>query len=158
MIPTTREECRRAFLFSNFTVLGFPELAPNMTLEHFYQEAKTLDREWKLRIRSAATASKARQLGNGCPIQTYWERLKLDVMRKLLERKFRREPWRTKLATFEGELVEWNDWHDTFWGKCICPTHGGRGLNVLGQMLTQIRGNIRDGREPNDYQRGAAGS
>ena len=38
------------------------------------------------------------------------------------------------LATGEQELVEGNNWNDTFWGMCR-----GKGKNMLGNILMKIR-------------------
>ena len=42
------------------------------------------------------------------------------------------------LATGDAELIEGNNWGDTYWGKC-----NGQGLNRLGILLMQIRDYIR---------------
>lgn len=39
------------------------------------------------------------------------------------------------------DIVEGNQWHDTFWGVC-----NGVGQNNLGQILMNVRGILRDER------------
>jgi len=65
------------------------------------------------------------------------------VMRELLLRKFEQEVFRRRLLAWQGPIVEWNTWHDTRYGKCTCPRHNGEGENILGQLLTEIREELR---------------
>lgn len=63
---------------------------------------------------------------------------KLRVMHRLLLQKFnpksRSELADRLIATGDTDLVEDNDWGDTFWGRC-----NGVGENHLGKLLMQIR-------------------
>ena len=62
----------------------------------------------------------------------------LKVMRYALEYKFAPETsWGKKLKNYNGEIVEWNNWGDKFWGRCIFT---GEGENWLGKILTEIKG------------------
>ncbi len=39
-----------------------------------------------------------------------------------------------------GEIVEYNHWHDNFWGDCLCDRCKHiDGENMLGKMLMAIR-------------------
>lgn len=68
-----------------------------------------------------------------------WEEVKLGVMEGLLREKFSDPELRRKLlATGERELVEGNDWGDSFWGVCA-----GRGKNHLGRLLMKLREELR---------------
>lgn len=70
-----------------------------------------------------------------------WESIKIDVMRDILMDKFNDPGLRTKLlATGDAMLVEGNSWGDEFWGRCE-----GRGYNILGVILMEIRGYYRLG-------------
>jgi predicted NAD-dependent protein-ADP-ribosyltransferase YbiA (DUF1768 family) len=42
------------------------------------------------------------------------------------------------LETGDAELIEGNDWGDTFWGVC-----GGKGNNFLGKLLMEVRKELR---------------
>ena len=42
------------------------------------------------------------------------------------------------LDTGDTELIEGNNWHDTFWGVCK-----GKGQNNLGKILMEVRKDIR---------------
>jgi predicted NAD-dependent protein-ADP-ribosyltransferase YbiA (DUF1768 family) len=66
------------------------------------------------------------------------------VMRQALEIRWSREPYRSRLlATGDEQLVERTTWHDTYWGICTCPKHGGVGENMLGRLLVQVRSQLR---------------
>lgn len=47
------------------------------------------------------------------------------------------------LATGDEELVEGNTWHDRTWGRCVCSKCGGQGQNLLGQLLMELREEIK---------------
>jgi ribA/ribD-fused uncharacterized protein len=67
---------------------------------------------------------------------------KLAVMQFALRHKFKENTsWGKKLLeTGDQEIVEWNNWNDTFFGKDIKT---GKGANHLGIMLMQIRNEIK---------------
>lgn len=70
-----------------------------------------------------------------------WDDDKLLLMAHLLQRKFRDAEMRTRLEqTGDKYLVEGNTWDDTLWG-----VSGGRGRNLLGLMLMDMRKQFRDG-------------
>ncbi len=79
----------------------------------------------------------ARKFGRKVKLRSDWEEVKLIIMYELLEEKFyRNEKLREALKkTGNIEIVEDND--DTFWGVC-----NGKGQNMLGRMLMEIRENI----------------
>lgn len=105
------------------------------TTEHLYQAAKTTDPCEMIRILMARTPGDAKRLGARCRMRDDWERIKIGVMRQVLEYKFQ-DPQLAKklLATRDAELVEGNTWGDKFWGVC-----GGVGLNTLGLLLMERR-------------------
>ena len=66
-------------------------------------------------------------------------------MRDALRLKFAIPELREKLiATSDEELCEGTTWHDRFWGICTCDRCGGRGENHLGQLLMEIRKEIKE--------------
>jgi predicted NAD-dependent protein-ADP-ribosyltransferase YbiA (DUF1768 family) len=68
-------------------------------------------------------------------IRPDWDKIKLSVMRAILEAKFRRPDLMNRLIhTFPKEIVEDNNWHDTYWGVCE-----GVGENHLGELLMEVR-------------------
>jgi hypothetical protein len=85
-------------------------------------------------------AGDAKGLGNTVPLRDDWDRIKDSVMWDLLKVKFHTPELRSKLMlTKPHELVEGNDWHDLYWGKCSCAVHHLEGQNKLGIFLMQVR-------------------
>lgn len=90
------------------------------------------------------TPGQAKRLGRGVTLRSDWGQVKVAVMLGLLRQKFAHPHLAEMLlATSDEVLVEGNRWHDTFWGKCHCPRHRGKGLNQLGKLLMQVRKEIR---------------
>ena len=82
-------------------------------------------------------------MGKTVVLRKDWEPQKVNVMLDLLRRKFRQPDLRKMLLdTGDQKLVEGNGWHDNFWGKCICAKCP-KGKNVLGQLLMQVRSELR---------------
>jgi ribA/ribD-fused uncharacterized protein len=105
------------------------------TLEHAYQASKTTDIPSQRLICICSRPSEAKRLGRKAPISADWELRKLRVMEELLRIKFSDETMRYLLQdTGDEELVEGNNWGDTFWGVC-----NGVGENHLGKLLMKIR-------------------
>ena len=129
------------FESSPFTVDGitFP------TVEHWFQAFKTLDLQEFRNIIAAETPGKAKRMGRHTTLRPDWEEVKVDVMREGLRKKFAIPELRTKLlATGDEELMEGNTWHDRTWGRCVCSKCGGQGQNLLGQLLMELREEIRN--------------
>lgn len=104
--------------------------------EHAYQAAKTLNMHArKIFTLPGMTPAMAKHLGQALLIRPNWDKIKLVVMNDILEAKFSC-PWLRKwlLETGDAELIEGNEWGDTFWGVC----HG-KGSNFLGKMLMDLR-------------------
>jgi N-glycosidase YbiA len=109
------------------------------SVEHAFQAAKTLNEQERLAIQQAKTPSEAKKLGRKATMRSDWEATKIEVMHSLLVQKFMLRPdlCVKLLGTGSAELVEGNDWNDTFWGVCR-----GRGHNHLGKLLMQVRADI----------------
>lgn len=113
------------------------------TVEAYFQAAKSLDfeiREWI----SKMPPNEAKYAGRMVAIRSDWEDVKLDVMRRALHQKFFSDTFDSLfdlqiLRSIAGEIIEWNDWHDVTWGRCICPKHNFEGRNLLGSLLMEIR-------------------
>ena len=82
------------------------------------------------------TPSAAKRLGRRVPLRIDWEEVKDDIMLAIVRDKFtRNKGCREKLIqTGDAYLEEANDWGDTYWG-----TVNGKGVNMLGQILMQVR-------------------
>jgi len=75
-----------------------------------------------------------------------WEDIKLEVMYKLLVKKFTQEPFRTKLlATGNENIQEGNFWNDTFWGVDL-KQNPNIGENNLGRLIMYIRILLKQGK------------
>ena len=137
--------------FSNMLPLDQPfryQGTSYATVENFYQAMKLPTDAVALRQQIAAMnpfeAKKAIRDASRFHFRADWTpELSLKVMEFALRKKFAPgTSWHAKLlATGQEELsrqeiVEWNNWGDTFWGKDIA-THIGQ--NHLGQLLMAIR-------------------
>ena len=112
------------------------------SVEHAYQAYKFFPNEEMMdRIANAPTASMAKKLGKQKGIRSDWDECKIDIMTKLVRRKFESSYYLRSLLikTNDEELVEGNWWGDTFWGKCY-----GNGENHLGKILMKIRDEIKE--------------
>jgi ribA/ribD-fused uncharacterized protein len=109
------------------------------TVEHAYQAAKSTNPEERLHILRAATPGEAKRLGRRVVyVRHDWAEAKLGIMEDLLRQKFRHPQLREFLQVTAGtEIVEGNEWGDTFWG-----TYRGEGENHLGRLLMKIRDEI----------------
>lgn len=83
----------------------------------------------------------AKRMGRQCKLRADWEEIKLQVMETLLRQKFHSEinPALAQLLknTRDYELIEGNNWGDTFWGVCNKV-----GKNHLGRLLMLIRSDL----------------
>lgn len=83
----------------------------------------------------------AKKLGRRVNLRNNWAEIKVDIMKDILWSKFNdNEILHDIMADkrFTEPIVEENTWHDTYWGVC-----GGKGENVLGKLLTEIRNKIQ---------------
>lgn len=110
------------------------------TTEHAYQAAKTTDKALRLLMSRATTPGQVKRMGKKMQVREDWNDIREDVMRDLLIQKFsKREFSALLLSTLDMEIEETNTWNDTFWGVCR-----GVGQNKLGQLLMQIRADLRE--------------
>lgn len=128
------------WIFSNFSpcvVMLDEELYP--TVENAFQAAKTLDPKTRV-IFSSVSAANAKKLGREIKLRPDWEKVKIEIMKGLLEQKFTPSgfPREHLLKTGDEELIEGNTWGDKFWGKVL---GNGKwiGENHLGKLLMEIR-------------------
>lgn len=112
------------------------------TSEHYYQSMKFVGTKWEKKVREAETPMECATLGRNkkLPLRRDWESVKDDIMRKVVEDKFRQHPELVKqlLATGEARLVE-RTTDDLYWG---CGDSG-KGKNMLGIILMEIRAKLR---------------
>lgn len=65
-----------------------------------------------------------------------WDNYKLIAMANALHAKFSNRFLLTQLKAIKEDIIHDNYWHDTYWG-----VSNGKGKNILGKMLMNIRDN-----------------
>ena len=108
------------------------------TVEHAYVYSKTLvpeEQELFLAEMNELSPGQAKKLGKSLTLRPDWEDVRLNIMRDLTLQKYKIPYYRDKLlATGDAEIIEGNDWGDTFWGK-----YRGHGENNLGKIIMETR-------------------
>lgn len=112
------------------------------TSEHYFQAQKFHDVAYRERIRTAHSPMDAANLGRDRKqkLRRDWESVKVDVMRNAVRAKFSQHAELTALllSTGDAKLVE-HTTNDAYWGD----GGDGRGRNMLGQILMQVREALR---------------
>ena len=118
-----------------------PVILDDMTfpnVENAYQAAKCADKSYMASFISM-TAVEAKHAGRRVVVRSDWDTVKASIMDNLLRQKFAHSSLKQKLIDLsDDEIVEDNYWGDTYWGRC-----NGKGENVLGQLLMNIREECR---------------
>lgn len=112
------------------------------TVEHFYVAMKSLDENVRLKVSNISKPGKAKIYGRRINLRPDWNEIKLKVMKYGLMIKFNDSYLMNLLnETNSWEIVEFNYWHDNYWGKCICNRCINKvKLNNLGVLLMDLRG------------------
>ncbi|MBL8299906.1 MAG: NADAR family protein [Rhodanobacteraceae bacterium] len=112
------------------------------TSEHYFQAQKFHDAAYRERIRNTHSPMEAANLGRDRrqKLRGDWESVKVEVMRKALRAKFTQHDELTALllSTGDATLVE-HTTNDSYWGD----GGDGRGRNMLGQLLMQLRDELQ---------------
>jgi len=113
------------------------------TTEHYFQAQKFRDQAQQEAIRRAKTPKIAATMGRDRKkkLRRDWESVKVDVMRKAVREKFTQDPQLREmlLSTGDQELVE-HTARDKYWGD----GGDGRGRNILGRILMNVREELRE--------------
>lgn len=114
------------------------------SVEHAYQACKEIDKNARFLFVNCGNAFVAKKLGKKIlennRIRKDWDKIKLELMNKLIRIKFNIPELKILLLnTRNEELIETNYWNDTYWGVC-----NGIGENNLGKILMQVRNEIRN--------------
>lgn len=113
------------------------------TSEHAYQSQKYKGTAWETKVRKAKGPMEAATIGRdkSGPLRRDWESVKDNVMREVVEAKFRQHPELTKqlLETGDAKLVE-KTTDDMYWG---CG-NSGTGKNMLGIILMEVRNKLKN--------------
>ena len=116
------------------------------TSEHYYQSQKFAGTSWESKVRKVEGPMEAATLGRSKdgPFRKDWDGIKDNVMRKVVEAKFRQhsELARQLLETGDAKLVE-RTTTDLYWG---CGDSG-TGKNMLGVILMEVREKLRKEQE-----------
>ncbi len=125
---------------SNFAVVTIEyEGVTYFSTEVAYQASKTLNIKARRAMARLATPGGARHVGGVLQLRPDWDEVKLKVMEDITRLKFSQEPYCSQLlATGDEQLIEGNNWGDTFWGVCK-----GKGENNLGKIIMKIRNESR---------------
>lgn len=111
------------------------------TSEHYFQAQKFAGTPHEDELRKAKSAMQVARMGRQRtrPLRRDWESVKDNVMREAVRAKFSQHPELTELllATGERKLVE-HTTNDAYWGD-----GGGPGRNMLGQILMEVRSQLR---------------
>jgi len=112
--------------------------------EHFFQASKAGNTEDFEYVRASATAAQSKKRGREIKMRGDWDNVKNTIMTQGLRAKFADPELRQRLLdTGDAALIEGNNWHDVYWGRCDCSKHGGDGQNWLGRLLMQLREELR---------------
>lgn len=109
--------------------------------EHAYQASKCKhlsDRDKFIHI----SPGQAKRLGRVVAIRNDWDLVKVNMMKICVQQKFiQNGDLLDKLLAIDDDvwLEEGNTWGDVFWG-----TVDGKGLNVLGNILMEVRRDLRE--------------
>jgi len=113
------------------------------TAEHAYQAQKTLIDSVRIQISALPTPGDAKRYwkAHKDEIRKDWDDVKIQSMALVLWHKFNQHPELADRLIHTGDmaLIEYNNWHDLYWGVCTCAIHRKMGKNTLGTLLAHIR-------------------
>lgn len=110
-----------------------------LSVEHAYLYYKYDAVDFRNKCLSNIEASEIKKLSHNLKPTKNWNNVKLDIMYKLLKIKFSKEPFKSLLLNTENQnIVEGNNWDDTFWGVDVNSTPN-YGENHLGRLIMKIR-------------------
>lgn len=116
--------------------------------EHAYQASKSFDNKYRKMIASIPgnKPGLTKRFGSRVTLRSDWDKVKIDIMSKLLYKKFLYPHLSNLLLqTQDEDIVEGNHWHDNFWGDCKCKKCKDiPGQNNLGKLLMDIRKELRE--------------
>jgi ribA/ribD-fused uncharacterized protein len=112
------------------------------SVEHFYVAMKTTDLDLRREVSLMLTAGQVKRFGKELTMRPDWAIVKDRVMKLATQYKYSEENpiLREKLlATGDKYLQEGNHWGDEYWGVNLKT---GEGLNMLGEILMEVREEI----------------
>ena len=105
--------------------------------ESAYQAQKLADPDARKQF-AHLYADEAKRMGRKVEVREDWDRVKLKLMREIVEAKFTQNPRLARRLAKTGSrpLIEGNRWGDTYWGVDLRTREG---ENHLGQILMELR-------------------
>jgi predicted NAD-dependent protein-ADP-ribosyltransferase YbiA (DUF1768 family) len=129
--------------FSNMRTLNEPIVYQGInywTVENFYVAMKVPNnsvRHIERQKIAQMNPGLAKKYGRTIKVRGDWDMVKMDFMRIAIEQKFKKgTTWYEKLLSFDKPVIEWNNWKDRYWGKCIFT---GEGENHLGKLIDRMK-------------------
>lgn len=106
--------------------------------EAAFQAQKTLDRDIR-NMYTTLSPVEAKLHGKHVKLREDWDDVKVGIMEHIVREKFKQNEdlMQKLLDTGDRNLVELNNWNDTFWGV---SRRTGKGENRLGKILMKVRG------------------
>lgn len=130
------------FWYSPITVTGFNY----QNVEAAYQAGKTLDLNLRNQFEHL-TGGEAKKRGKTIHLRADWDLVKIEIMELALRAKFMtHKDLRQKLIdTGDAQIIELNQWGDTYWGMVNQSPQQRVGNNILGKLLMNIREDLIKG-------------
>lgn len=134
--------------FSNFIPFDEPMWHEGIyyrTVEHFYAAMKSEDKNIRMQIAILPYPAQAKKAAQRIKLRSDWDRIKESVMWTALCWKYKEgtSHYYQLMATGDWDIVEWNNWHDNYWGNCICQECVNKeGKNRLGVLLMLLRNEL----------------
>lgn len=91
------------------------------------------------------SADEARKKGKSIKLRDDWQDIKYDVMCNILYVKFKQNKGLMDILLETGSeplVADMSHIHDMEWGTCFCRKHGGKGKNLLGKALEEVRSKL----------------
>ena len=84
----------------------------------------------------------AKREGRRIDLIPNWDNMKDDIMFEIVKTKFEqnKDLMEKLLSIPDDELIEYNTWHDNYWGYCTCSKcKNKKKYNKLGKILSMIK-------------------
>lgn len=126
-----------AFLANSYSCMVTLDGMNYPSVEHAYQAAKTFDIRGRQGMQVMRSAHDAYYFGKKVTLRDDWKHVKGQIMLDLLRQKFCKPRMiQLLLETGDREIIYQSS--DMFWGNAE-----GKGKNLLGQMLMQVRSELQ---------------
>lgn len=119
------------------------------TKEHAFQCQKATNQKDFDYVFEAPTPFNAKRRARKIKLKESWPLRRIGIMKEIVLEFFKqhKDLRNVLMSTDSAELIEGNDWGDTFWGVC-----NGEGENHLGKILMEVRDMLREGKSVYDVE------